>query len=556
LGGGRRFGRKSGLPGRGQLAVFPRDFPAYKARFLRANFPLKIRRGAYTFHLPMLESIRKRQRTLLTIITVVVIVAFAWFYNPATMRRAAGPGGAVGNLNGRVVTVGDLQKIERTIPLIHAMGLDDFLTGLTTDGRNRDDQFLSFAWNLLLLRDEAKRLEIEPGTEQIRDSEKALPIFQTNNAFDPAKYQQFVDTMLKPNGLTPGDLDEVAKDYARFTGVTHLLEGSSPFPEAMFRRQYELLNQQLSLAVIRFKKADFESLIKVTDKEVQKYYDQHKETILSPEKRKIQVVSFLLSDEQKKLPEEQKLAAKRPLAEQADAFAQAALQNPATFDKLAREKGFTIQETQSFTLEQPDQLIAQESGLVRQAFNLTTENPVGDVIEGNGGFYVIKLTNVESSRPLTLEEAKDRVQRELKDEKLQTAIQAKAKEVREKIDAEMQNGKGFVEAAEAAGYKPETPAPFSLVNPGNNLELARTMAIANLELNDNQTSKFLEDQDGGLIIHMLKREPIDEVKYEEYKSTEYAQQNSRYESIVLREWLKAELQKAGRPPFLNRGATG
>jgi len=504
----------------------------------------------------MLESIRKRQRTLLTIITVVVIVAFAWFYNPATMRRAAGPGGAVGNLNGRVVTVGDLQKIERTIPLIHAMGLDDFLTGLTTDGRNRDDQFLSFAWNLLLLRDEAKRLEIEPGTEQIRDSEKALPIFQTNNAFDPAKYQQFVDTMLKPNGLTPGDLDEVAKDYARFTGVIHLLEGSSPFPEAMFRRQYELLNQQLSLAVIRFKKADFESLIKVTDKEVQKYYDQHKETILSPEKRKIQVVSFLLSDEQKKLPEEQKLAAKRPLAEQADAFAQAALQNPATFDKLAREKGFTIQETQSFTLEQPDQLIAQESGLVRQAFNLTTENPVGDVIEGNGGFYVIKLTNVESSRPLTLEEAKDRVQRELKDEKLQTAIQAKAKEVREKIDAEMQNGKGFVEAAEAAGYKPETPAPFSLVNPGNNLELARTMAIANLELNDNQTSKFLEDQDGGLIIHMLKREPIDEAKYEEYKSTEYAQQNSRYESIVVREWLKAELQKAGRPPFLNRGATG
>lgn len=201
-------------------------------------------------------------------------------------------------------------------------------------------------------------------------------------------------------------------------------------------------------------------------------------------------------------------------------------------------------------------MIAQEPGLVRQAFNLTTENPVGDVIEGNGGFYVIKLTNVESSRPLTLEEAKDRVQRELNDEKLQTAIQAKAKEVREKIDAEMQNGKGFVEAAEAAGYKPETPAPFSLVNPGNNLELARTMAIANLELNDNQTSKFLEDQDGGLIIHMLKREPIDEAKYEEYKSTEYAQQNSRYESIVLREWLKAELQKAGRPPFINRGATG
>src|SRR5262249_9057344 len=142
----------------------------------------------------MLESIRKRQRTLLTIITVIVIVAFAWFYNPSTMRRAAGPGGAVGKLNGHTVSIGDLQKIERTMPLIHAVGLDDCLTSMLTEGRSRDDQFLSFAWNLLLLRDEAKRLEIEPAADQIRDSEKALPVFQTNNAFDPAKYQQFLDT--------------------------------------------------------------------------------------------------------------------------------------------------------------------------------------------------------------------------------------------------------------------------------------------------------------------------------------------------------------------------
>jgi hypothetical protein len=504
----------------------------------------------------MLESIRKRQRTLLTLITIVVIVAFAWWYNPGTMRRAAGPGAAIGQLNGHAVTIGDIQRIERTIPLIHAIGLDDFLSGLTTDGRTRDDQIFSFAWNLLLLRDEARRLEIEPAAEQIRDAEKALPIFQTDNAFDPAKYQQFVDTILRPNGLNPADLDDVVKDYTRFEGVTQLLKASSQLPESMFRHQYELLNQQLSLAVIKFKKADFESKVQVSDDEVKKYYDQHKEAILSPEKRKIQVASFLLSDEQKKLPEGQKVAAKRPLAEQADAFAQAALQHPAAFDQLAREKGAIIQETQPFTIDQPDKLIAQVPGLNRQAFNLTMENPVGDVIEGNDGFYIAKLTNVEPSRPLTLEEAKDRIQTELKDEKVRAAIQAKASEVREKIDAGMQSGKDFIQAAEAAGYKPETPPPFALLNPGDNLELARTMAMDDVELDDNQTSKFLEDQDGGLIIHMIKKGPIDEAKYQEYKKAEYAQQNNRFESIVFREWLKAGLQKAGRPPFLNRSTTG
>ena len=89
-----------------------------------------------------------------------------------SMRRGEGPGGAIGKLNGRTITVGDIQKIERTIQLIFALGMHDLVEDLTTEGRTRDDQSLSFAWNLLLLRDEAKRLQIEPTADQIRNSRK------------------------------------------------------------------------------------------------------------------------------------------------------------------------------------------------------------------------------------------------------------------------------------------------------------------------------------------------------------------------------------------------
>src|SRR6202030_189310 len=190
----------------------------------------------------MLDSIRKRQRTLLTIITIVVIVALAWFYNPPTMRRGGeGPGGAIGKLNGRTITAGDIQKIERSLQLIFSLGMRDLVEDLTTEGRTRDDQSLSFAWNLLLLRDEAKRLQVVRSADQIRNTEKALPQFQTNNQFDPAKYQLFIDAALKPNGLTAADLDEVVADNLRFTGVSHLVKDSSPLPESMFKQQYEQL---------------------------------------------------------------------------------------------------------------------------------------------------------------------------------------------------------------------------------------------------------------------------------------------------------------------------
>jgi peptidyl-prolyl cis-trans isomerase D len=504
----------------------------------------------------MLESIRKRQRSLLTIVTIFVIVAFAWFYNPASMRRGSGPGGAIGKLNGRTVAVDDIQKIEKSIQLIFSLGMQDLVEDLTTEGRTRDDQSLSFAWNLLLLRDEAKRLQIVPSADQIRKTEKALPQFQTNSQFDPAKYQLFVEAMLKPNGFTAADLDEVVADNLRYVGVSQLVSGSSPLPEAIFKQQYEQLNQKMSLAVIRFKRADFESSIQVSDAEVQKYYDQHKDSLLSPEKRKVQLVSFLLTDDQKKLPDEQKVAAKKPLAEQADSFAQAALQNPSAFEQAAKEKGVQVTQTEPFTLEQPDKALSQDPALANEAFNLTKDNPVSDVTEGTDGFYVLKLTGITPSRPLTLIESKDQIVTAIKDERAQAAIQAKAKEVREKIFAEMQKGISFAQAAEKAGDKAETPEPFSLIDPGSNTELARFIAMNGVELETNETSKLLQDQGSALIIHMIGKEPIDEQKYAEFKKSEYAQQNSHYEKLAVREWLRVELQRAGRPPISGQGSAG
>ena len=57
-------------------------------------------------------------------------------------------------------------------------------------------------------------------------------------------------------------------------------------------------------------------------------------------------MTFLLTDDQKKLPDEKKIAAKKPLAEQADSFAQAALQNPSTFEQAAKDKGFQVIQTE------------------------------------------------------------------------------------------------------------------------------------------------------------------------------------------------------------------
>ena len=232
------------------------------------------------------------------------------------------------------------------------------------------------------------------------------------------------------------------------------------------------------------------------------------------------------------------------------------MQNPGAFEQIAKEKGLRIVQTAPFSLEQPDKVLLQDPGLAREAFALTKENPVSDVSEGTDGFYVMKLTNIEPSRPLTLAEAKDRIISTIKEEKAQAAIQAKAKELGEKIDADKRKGIDFVQAAENAGYKPETPDAFSLMDPGKNSEIAQFILRNRVELDKNETSKLLDDQDSAVIIHVIDKEPIDEQKYAEYKKAEYAQQNERYETIAVREWLRAEQQRAGHPPIFGQGATG
>ena len=492
----------------------------------------------------MLDSIRKRQRSLLLIITVITIIAFAWWYNPGRAGREAA--GELGKINGRTVTIQDVQKLERNIQLAAELGMADLPNQLVTAGRSRDEQGVSFAWNVLLLRDEATRLQIEPTTDQIKAAEKALALFQTNDQFDPSKYQNFVDQGLQPAGLSAADLDEVVADHLRLEGVKQLLKGGNQYPEAMFREQYERVNARMHLAVIRLRREDFEKDIQITDEDIKKYYDQHKDSLRSQEKRSVQIVSFALTDAQKSLAEDKKNEALKPLAEQAEAFMQPVLEHPGEFEKTAEQKGLKIQETGLFAQSSPDPLIHGEPALVRQVFSLTKENPVSDIVQGTNGFFVVKLKEIEPSRPLSLEEAEERITTTLKGERVQAAMEAKSKEILAKINAE--SGLDFVQAAEKVGFKPELPEPFSFADPGPNSALMQTIAANELDLDPGDRSKLLQGQDGGLIIHLISKDPVDEKKYQEDRKTEYAAANEQFETIMFREWLKVEEQKAGRPP--------
>jgi peptidyl-prolyl cis-trans isomerase D len=487
----------------------------------------------------MLDTLRKRQKTLLVIITGVTIITFIVFLNPSTRMRG-GPQSTIGTINGRSISIEDVQKLGNVAELAYGLGLMDLVQHLMPgqdEARTRDEETLGFAWNLLLLRDEAKALQIEPSDAEISDAEKSLPAFQTDGKFDPEKYKKF-SVIASMRGMSLADIDNVVADNLRLQGVYRLVTAAAPLPESLLRNDYERTQSKMSLAVLSFKAADYKDNHDFPDAAVNSYYQDHSYRYELPEKRKIEFVAFVLNDEQKKLANKEKQAALKSLADNAEAFQQDVSDHPADFDKKAKEKDFKVEQTGMFTNKDPDPLISKENGLVTAADNLSKDQPLTDVIQGADGFYVAKLVDIDPSHVAPLADVRGEV-----------VAAMKADAVHADVLKEMKDGVTFFDAAKKAGATPETPPPFSLAEPGAEAPLVQLIGENGLELAPGDTSDVLAQGQDSVFIHLVSRDPIDEAKYAEFKKTNLARFNEQYGDMVFRGWLRVALQKAGGSPL-------
>ncbi|MBV9876990.1 MAG: SurA N-terminal domain-containing protein [Verrucomicrobia bacterium] len=487
----------------------------------------------------MLDTLRKRQRSLLIIITIVTIVTFIVFLNPSTRMRG-GAQSVIGTINGRSISLEDVQKLSNVSELAYGLGLIDLLRHLMpgqNEARSRDEENLGLAWNLLLLRDEAKALQIEPSDNEIRNAEMKLNAFQTDGHFDQAKYQQIV-AFANTRGLTPADIDNVVADNLRVQDVYRLVTAAAPMPESILRHDYELSQAKMNLAVLSFKAADFKDNHDFPDAAVNSYYQDHSFRYELPEKRKIEYVAFTLTDNQKKLADKEKQTVLKSLADSAEAFQQEVSDHPNDFNNKAKEKDLKVEQTGMFTSNDPDPLIAKEQGLVTAANNLSKEQPITDVIQGADGFYVAKLGDVDPVHVAPLADVRGQV-----------IAAMKADAVHADILKEMKAGASFLDAAKKAGVTPETPPAFALADPGQQTAIATLISQNGLELSPGETSDVLPQGQDYVFVGMLSREPIDEAKFAEYKKKNSSAIEQFYGNLVFKEWLRVALQKAGGSPL-------
>jgi hypothetical protein len=326
---------------------------------------------------------------------------------------------------------------------------------------------------------------------------------------------------------------------------------------AFLRRMF----QPVSGAAVVLKLSDFAKTVKPTDAEIEAYFKTNSARFVTPEWRTVRYVSFPLPADAQKLEGKAKIDAQQKVADASDAFAARAATEG--FEKAAQALGLKVETTLPFNQQGSVQQTAgidasaaagPVAALAPTAFTLSQKSPVSGVIQNSDtGFLVADLANVTPSRAMTLDEARPEIAQTLADTAARIALEKAAADAVAKLRAALKAGQPFAQAATAAGLQTEVFTNLSLFDQNTAPAQARYGEPAT-RLEENEVSGFQPSEEGGFLVWLEKRAPLDEKAYAQYRDMLASQTISTRERILWIEWLHNAQKDAGLVlPGENRG---
>lgn len=504
----------------------------------------------------MINVLRKNQKGLWIVIALLCIPFVFYFSN-----NKIGPAGQneIGKIYGEPVSTVELQRSARLFNLARQLGMVEFLQDMVSNAQTEDDAYTEFTWNRLVLKHEAERLGIQPLPKQVAGVISGLQPFRGESGFDINKYNEFTKAALPAMGFGEGQLEELAADSLTLDRLKELVGTGVQVPATESQDNYERAFGKFNVVVARLNSADLGKDVQITDDDVAKYYEAHKSELLSDEKRKVNLVSFALTEEQKQLKGKERTEPLQKVADRANDFTQALLEKGADFRQVAAKFEVPVLTTGDFTKSAPDPALAANPQLATYAFRLTPEQPNSDIVQGPDSFTVLHLEGLDPAKPLTIEEARPKIADSLKSQRVSEMLAAKGAEAASKIRDAMKNGTPPEQAIQQAGFQPERIPPFALMNqpspmadpnkpPEPETPDLNSIKGAVAELNAGQTTDFVPTQNGGLVAVLEKRDPPAPVEGVDPARAMFEGRllNNKRE-IAFREWLQERRRAAGVP---------
>jgi peptidyl-prolyl cis-trans isomerase D len=183
------------------------------------------------------------------------------------------------------------------------------------------------------------------------------------------------------------------------------------------------------------------------------------------------------------------------------------------------------------------------SDIARASFLLPQVGATSDVIQSGDAFYIIEVTALNAARPLTLDEARPRIEAQLRAQKAEQIFTADATSAANALRAAVTGGKSFAEAAAAQKLKVEeiknVVAAAESTSPEN-----QAIAGSTLLLKEGEVSNLEGAPWGAFVAQLQTRGPIDQMAFgaRESQIRESVLRNKR--DLLFMEWLRVSREAA------------
>ncbi len=327
----------------------------------------------------LMDFMRRNTRRFLIAITILIVPAFIlWGSFPSLSGKGRG--------NGAFLTVGgqkvSLEEFERYYQRVREMTRQNFGANYSPEIEkmlNLKQQALDGMIREMLLTKEIDRLNIVVSDQEVQDSLKANPAFQTDGKFDAAKWNKALEN---PQIQWPA-VAEQERESLRTQKLMGIIFAEARVTDDEIRDEFNRQNEKVRIAFIPIKANDLADKVEVTPDDLKAYYEQHKQEYSEPAQDKIEYVEL------KKTPSSMDFADMKRFAQEqlekirggAD-FAEIA--QTYSDDALTKAKGGDL----GFFGDSPRLKEFQKVALTMKA------GEIGDLIQAPDGFYIVKVEEV------------------------------------------------------------------------------------------------------------------------------------------------------------------
>ncbi len=551
----------------------------------------------------MIGTIRKHSSWLWWIIAGLTIISFVYFMSVPGANKGGGSGssGNFGVIYGRTITAQDFQEAQAEYYIYYWTRSDghwpDTSANVSRDDMERD------IYIRLLLAQKARQLDIHVDEDALVTAAAEF-LRSISGKGQPVAMDKFVAQVLAPKGLGVADLENFLRNELVVQQMIQVLGLSGALVTPQEGSQlYDRENQEISAQAVFFAASNYLAQVSVTPAAVAQFYTNSMAVYREPDRVQVSyawfnVTNFLAAAKTAELartnfesyvdsayrqygatefadaktPDEAKarirgvLYRNRALADARQAandFAAAVFAmepvKPENLAAYAKQKGLVTRTTAPFSARIGPEEFNASPAFVRNAFQLSADEPFANPVVEADGVYVMALAGQLQSAIPKLEQILPRVTRDFEDYAAVSLARRDGTNFYYNASVQMAVGKSFAQTAVANAQSPQVLPPFSLSSQelpglGDRAELGQIKQAA-FTTPPGHISNFQPTRDGGFVLFVQQLLPIDETEKKAGMPRFLGQVRRARQNEAFNLWLQAEANRELRAtPFFQKMA--